>query len=269
MRCLGSLIHRRFVRHTKKVQNHHTHFFRNVPMLEVIRDQMARHRVGATVRIASIGCSTGPELYSLLWLIRSARPDLKIVAHGVDISAGVLEVARRGAYRLGVAEGQIGCFPAGRAEIEAEDLRHAQNVLEPAPDGAYQVRQWLREGVTWRTGDALDPELAKAIGPQDLVIANNFLGPLDEDVAEACLRNLARLVVPGGILVVDGVDFELKTRVIPSLRLSPVTDRIEEIHAADPSKAGWPWTRWGHEPFDRRRADRDLRYAAIFRAPLT
>ena len=39
---------------------------------------------------------------------------------------------------------------------------------------------------------------------------------MEDPLAEACLRNVARLVNPGGILVVDGVDLDLKARVMPA-----------------------------------------------------
>jgi chemotaxis methyl-accepting protein methylase len=34
---------------------------------------------GSTVRIAALGCSIGLEVYSILWILRRGRPDLKIV----------------------------------------------------------------------------------------------------------------------------------------------------------------------------------------------
>ena len=37
------------------------------------------------------------------------------------------------------------------------------------------IKPWLRDGVTWQVGDASDPNLITSLGPQDLVVANNFL----------------------------------------------------------------------------------------------
>ena len=45
-----------------------------------------------------------------------------------------------------------------------------------------------------------------------------------------------------------------------------MTELISEIHEGDPSlRKDWPFHYWGLEPFDRRRSDRDIRYASVFR----
>ncbi|MDQ8051128.1 hypothetical protein, partial [Luteibacter sp.] len=92
----------------------------------------------------------------------------------------------------------------------------------------------------------------------------NVLGPMEDAVAEACLENIMKLLVPGGTLVLDGIDLDLKSRVTQSLGLKPVTRYLEEIHTADPTKGDWPWTRWSHEPIDYERADWEYRYATVF-----
>lgn len=255
MRIAGAFIYDRYVRDTQRLQSQYTCFMRNVPQLEVLRDLLLEKDLGATVRIASIGCSTGAELYSALWVCRTARPDLHFVAQGLDICKPVLEIAQRAIYPP----------PAPAAEgVLCEAL---VGILEANPDGAFRVKDWLREGVSWRLGNATDPHLLDLLGPQEVVFACNFLGPMENDEAEACLRNFTRLVVPNGYLVLDGIDLDLKTRVVRSLKLAPVTARIEEVHHGDPTKRGWPWTRWSHEPFDKNRPDWAFRYSTIFVAP--
>ena len=49
-----------------------------------------------------------------------------------------------------------------------------------------------------------DPGLIKRLGPQDLVVANNFLCHLANERAEQCLRNLAQLISAGGYLFASG-----------------------------------------------------------------
>lgn len=126
-----------------------------------------------------------------------------------------------------------------------------------------QVKPWLREGITWRVGDASDPELVAALGPQDIVVANNFLCHMD---AQRCLRNFARLVAPGGYLFVAGVDLDLRTKVAVELGWKPVEELTAEIHEGDPSVRGdwWPWEWWALEPLDRKRRDWQMRYASVF-----
>ena len=40
------------------------------------------------MRIAVLGCSIGVEVYSILWILRRDRPDLKIVVAGCRYLAG-------------------------------------------------------------------------------------------------------------------------------------------------------------------------------------
>ena len=54
-----------------------TFFLRNRPLLHLMRRLAGQKPHGATLRIAVLGCSIGAEVYSILWTIRSARPDLK------------------------------------------------------------------------------------------------------------------------------------------------------------------------------------------------
>ena len=87
-----------------------------------------------------------------------------------------------------------------------------------------------------------------------------------------CLRNIARLVKPGGHLFVSGIDLDVRTRVARGMGWKPVTDLIRDIHEGDPSlRRGWPLEYWGLEPFCDDRSDWKIRYASVFQigeAPL-
>ncbi len=129
-----------------------------------------------------------------------------------------------------------------------------------------RIKPWLRDGVTWQVGDASDPDLITSLGPQDLVVANNFLCHMAAPSAEPCLRNLAQLVSPGGYLFVTGVDLDVRTKVALDLGWEPIPELRAEIHDGDPLvRSDWPWQWWGLEPLDRRRPDWETRYSAVFR----
>jgi hypothetical protein len=84
--------------------------------------------------------------------------------------------------------------------------------------------------------------------------------------AEHCLRNIARLVAPGGYLFVSGVDLDVRTKVARDLGWTPLEELREEIHAGDPGMKGfWPWHYAGVEPLDKARQDWEVRYCAAFR----
>ena len=177
--AIGRLIHRRVCRVQPRgggVGTNYTRFFRNPPQLELLRDLALEMPRGMPVKIAVLGCSTGAELYSAIWMIRTARPEQEVQALGIDISATCIQAAARGVYRLEAIE------VAGISETSHERLftRHGDTL---------SVQHWLREGVTWWVGDACSSDLAAHFGVQDIVVANNFLFHMSPERAEACLRN--------------------------------------------------------------------------------
>lgn len=258
-RSYGAFLHALVCRRANRRQYFGTSFLRNRPKLEQIRRLIARVEHGATLRIAILGCSIGAEVYSVLWTIRSARPDLDVRVHAADISREVLQVAERAVY-TSASSGLVGSSIFERLTPEES---HAMFDWD---GGTATVKPWLRAGISWHEADVSKPALIDALGPQDIVIACNFLCHMHPSPAEACLRNFVRLLRPGGYLFVLGVDLEVRSKVAAELGWEPVPDLIREIHDADPSVRGdWPWEWWGLEPLNERRGDWQLRYAVVYR----
>jgi len=251
---LNSLVKLRLPR----TQVHGTFFFRNRPELEMILALAQDKSKGSTLRIAVLACSNGAEVYSIIWTIRSARPDLKVMLHAVDISEEVLEIARAGLYSP-VANNLVNSSIFDRiTETELQGMFDPEN-------GNLTVKPWLKEGIKWEVGDAADPRLLELLGEQDIVVANKFLCHMQPKNAEKCLRTLARLVKPGGYLFVSGVDVEVRTKVALDLGWNSILDLIHEMHDGDSSvRHDWPWRYWGLEPFDWKRKDWSVRYASVF-----
>jgi len=236
-----------------------TLFLRNRPALELMRRLAAEKPPGSTMRIAVLGCSVGVEVYSILWTFRRARPDLTVVVEAVDISPEVLAIAEEGAYGPEISELVHESIFERLTEAELREMFDCEGA------GLRRVKPWLREGITWRLGDAGDPGLVEELGPQDLVVANNFLCHMDAPSAERCLRNFAQLASPDGYLCVSGVDLNVRTKVALDLGWEPVPELMAEIHDGDPLvRADWPWHWWGLEPLDRSRPDWPVRYASVF-----
>jgi chemotaxis methyl-accepting protein methylase len=251
--AIGRLVHWRVRRVQPRCVGSYTRFFRNLPQLELLRDVALEMPGGVPLKIASLGCSTGAELYSVVWMIRTARPEQEIQALGIDISRTCIETAARGVYPLQATE------VAGISETSYERLFTRQ-------EDTLRVQHWLREGVTWRVGDACSSDLAATFGLQDIVLANNFLFKMSPKPAEVCLRNIVRLVAPNGYLIVGGIDLEVRSRTVRQLGLIPVTARLEEIYTAEENMLkAWPLSYWGLEPMDRRRQDWPARYTTVFR----
>ena len=195
----------------------------------------------------------------MVWILRTARPDLEMVVHALDSSSEVLSVAENGIYGPQSSELVHSSIFERLTETEMKEMFEWEG-------NQARVKSWLREGIAWEIGNACDPRLVAVLGAQDLVVANNFLCHMEAPTAEGCLRNLARLVRDGGYVFVSGVDLDVRTKVALDLGWEPVLELMAEIHDGDLSvRDDWPWAWWSLEPLDRRRADWQTRYASAFR----
>jgi chemotaxis methyl-accepting protein methylase/mannose-6-phosphate isomerase-like protein (cupin superfamily) len=257
MRSYGNLLHSWARRYGFRAQATSTFFLRNRPQLELIKRLIERRAGEDPLRVAVLGCSTGVEAYSIAWRIRSARPDLKLTLHAVDISKRAVEFGKCGRYSL-VA-----------SQLTNTDIFERMNEKEMMElfdrDGdTVTVKSWIKEVINWRVGDVTESETINALGAQDIVTANNFLCHMPPLMAERCLRNIGRLVRPYGYLVVSGVDLDVRTKVASDLGWRPVQELLEEIHEGDSNKTFWPWHYVGLEPLNKKRSDWKHRYAAVF-----
>jgi SAM-dependent methyltransferase len=258
IRSYGTWLHTLVCLCSRRQQYFGTFFLRNRPALELMQRLCNQKTSNATVKIAVLGCSIGAEVYSILWVLRSVRPDLRIVLNAVDISREILTFAKGGVYD------SHSCAVAGSSIFERLTDYEKQEMFDWKGNEA-TVKQWFRTGINWELGDAASPELPNLLGIHDIVVASNFLCHMAPDDAEKCLCNMVRLVKPGGYLFVSGVDLDVRTKVALDLGWKPMLDLIAEVHDGDESvRADWPWCWWGLEPFDRRRADWQTRYAAFF-----
>lgn len=258
IRLYGECLHRLTQILGVRAQAFNTVFLRNRPELELIRRLVERSTKADTLRVAVLGCSTGAAAYSVAWTIRSARPDLKLILHAVDVSKEAVEIAKCGVYSLVASRltNTMVCERMTAAEMEEFFDRDGDIVT---------VKSWIKEGINWHVADVGEPELFDALGPQDVVVADNFLCHMDAPEAERCLRNIARLVVPHGYLFVSGIDLAIRTKVASDLGWRALQELLEEIHEADPSLRGkWPFNYAGLEPLNKKRRDWRIRYAAAF-----
>jgi chemotaxis methyl-accepting protein methylase/mannose-6-phosphate isomerase-like protein (cupin superfamily) len=261
VRSYFDVVHGLAQKHGARAQAPSTYFLRNRPQLELIRRLVERRSGTAPLRVAALGCSTGVETYSIAWTIRSARPDLKLVLRAADISRRAVEFGQRGKYSLVDPQLTDSNVFERMTETEMTDLFDRDGEV-------VTVKSWIKEGIEWGVDDVTKPETIARLGPQDIVIASNFLCHMPPPMAEECLRNIARLARPGGYLFVSGIDLDVRTKVADDLGWRPVQELLEEMHDGDPvMKTYWPWHYAGLEPLNRKRGDWQRRYAAAFQAP--
>lgn len=233
---LCRVIRRNHTRHAVNIQNYHTQFIRMPALLATFAELVRGYPRGEDVKIASLGWNIGAELYSALYLLRTARPDLRIACYAIDVSESAPSEAPNGVYSMEAPANGAGLYLSGRPALLDCDLATVESTLDRHSTSSICIRDWLRDNITWLASDTTNVDLVHQIGIQDIVITNDFIGSMDDDVAESCLRNVARLVSPGGILVLDEVDSDVKTRVLEPLHFIPVINRLSPIRRSDALK---------------------------------
>lgn len=160
--------------------------FRDAEVFETLRAAVVP-ALGArrgTLRVLSLGCSGGAELYSVAILLDEAglldRTDLA----GCDCRSDAVARARAGVF----ADGELADLDAG--------IR--SRYFERAPSG-WRVIERVRRRTTWRTADATREVPA---GPWDLVLCRNMTIYLLASVIQAMFCRIVHELAPEGFLVV-------------------------------------------------------------------
>ena len=114
-----------------------TFFLRNRPALELMRRLAEEKAEGSTLRLAVLACSIGAEVYSILWTIRSARPDLKVRVYAIDISRDILNFAKKGIYSPST------CGLVGSSIFERLTAHEMEQMFDLQGDET-SIKPWLR-----------------------------------------------------------------------------------------------------------------------------
>lgn len=192
-----------------------THFFREPEHFELIAQLHQRWLAAGQRRFRywSAAASSGEEPYTLaMCLLGRGMPaaDVRILA--TDISTAVLELAMIGVY----SETSVAEIPK---PLLAEYFRR-----DPAGAG-YLVGQALRKLVLFRHLNLAHPPF-RLHGPLDVILCRNVMIYFDQELRGRLVREFARLLKPGGCLIVShseslaGIDSGL-SMVRPSLYLKP------------------------------------------------
>ena len=179
-RAYGRRLHALVLTQSERRQSFGTFFLRNRPEMELMKRLLSQKAPGSKLDISVLACSKGAEVYSVQWAIRSARPDLRLNMHALDISQEILEFAERGIYSRTAPDDSMPSPKSGSKEIadvswntsrdqnapifERMTDEEVKAMFEVDGDQA-KVRPWLKEGIKWLRGDANDPELLRCSGP--------------------------------------------------------------------------------------------------------
>ena len=179
------------------ISTHFTSFFRepdHFALLEAeARGWLAEGRT--RVRIWSAASSTGEEPYSMAMTLLDvpglADVDWRILA--TDIAQATLEEARSGRY----PSARLATVPEPKRKRYLQALRGAPGDGGPL----HEVSPAVRERVVFQKLNLAAPPFPMR-GPMDVVFCRNVLIYFDQPTRERLVREVERLVVPGGLLCI-------------------------------------------------------------------
>ncbi|GLR14704.1 chemotaxis protein methyltransferase [Chitinimonas prasina] len=166
-----------------------TSFFRETHHFPVLLEHLKANRSVGTQHIWCSAASTGEEPWSLAITAAEAfdslRPPVKIIA--TDLDTSVLKIAQAGMYSADKVDKltpqQLGRFFNKRA------------------DGHYEIKAELREMMTFRRQNLIDP-LWSVRGPFDAMFCRNVMIYFDRATQLKILERFAPLLRPNGLLFV-------------------------------------------------------------------
>ena len=168
-----------------------THFMRTAPHFAALRQLIvpayrAAYERGKRLRIASLGCSTGEEPYSLAMVLMetlSTEEMADVEISGVDVNSHALTAARAGCYE----------------SFQLRDLTEQQRERWFTKQGdQWLIKPIVRSSVRFLQHNLLDPLPFAGL---DVIFCRNVLIYFPRPMVGACLREFHAALRPGGYLI--------------------------------------------------------------------
>jgi len=164
-----------------------TRFFREKEQLDTLFDSVLKGSF--TLDIASIGCSTGQEPYTLAMMMRRRGISGRVV--GMDINEGVLEKARTGIYR----------------KDEIKDIPEEYREYVILKNDYLEIDSGIKKWVEFRQVNLIEPRSFEPLRCKfDVVLCRNVLIYFNKKSKEVALTNLRDVLRHRGILVLSSTE---------------------------------------------------------------
>ena len=180
-----------------------TSFFRNRASFVFLRQWIAqewkpqRWKCQRPLRVLSMPCSTGEEPYSVtITLLEEGLTFDEFQVDAVDISARAIEKAQTGVYSP---------YAFRRQTYRSDDKYFTLGVPTGVSQGKritqrYYLADAVREKVSFRQGNVLDPTLLANQLPYDVIFCRNLLIYFDPAARDRTFSKLNQLLNPDGLL---------------------------------------------------------------------
>jgi chemotaxis protein methyltransferase CheR len=166
-----------------------TYFFRELPQLEVLVDEIIvpRVRAGRRPRVWSAACSTGEEPLTLAMLLADRGVLDQTYLLATDISDRALARARAGEHNTRALRSDF--TPAAARYIELDR-------------GRPRVDPRVSSFVNWKKLNLLDATGVAQLGAFDAILCRNVLIYFSEQTIERVVASLVSALEPSGVLLV-------------------------------------------------------------------
>jgi chemotaxis protein methyltransferase CheR len=178
------------------VTTNETSFFRNPPQLEAFKVIMQKNYLNGTpvngpLRMWSAACSTGEEPYTLaimmLEMMETTKRNIPFIIYGTDISAKVLEAARRG------------IFSAYSVRNTDESMKRKYFVEE---NNAFRLKDNVKKYVRIDFMNLAEASSYRQYRQMDVIFCRNVLIYFDEKMKKKVIDQLYESLKPRGFLTI-------------------------------------------------------------------
>jgi two-component system CheB/CheR fusion protein len=170
-----------------------TNFFRDSDAFAALENQvipklLAGKETGASIRVWSVGCSTGEEAYSIAILLQeridALKQHYKVQIFATDIDSNAVAAAR------------IGLYPASIA-ADVTPMRLARFFTAEPGATSYRINKSIRDLLIFSSQDVIkDPPFSKL----DLLVCRNLLIYIDAELQKKLISLFHYALNPGGFL---------------------------------------------------------------------
>ncbi|NPA42258.1 MAG: protein-glutamate O-methyltransferase CheR [Aquificae bacterium] len=164
-----------------------TRFFREKEQLDVLFDEALKGKL--SLNMASVGCSTGQEPYTLAMMM--AKRGISGKVFGMDINEEVLKKAREGVYKAS----------------ELKDIPEEYREYVVAEKDTLKIKEDIKNRVEFRQINLVDPATFKPFACSfDVVLCRNVLIYFDKTSKRVALTNLSGILKKEGLLVISSTE---------------------------------------------------------------
>jgi chemotaxis methyl-accepting protein methylase len=205
------------------------------------------------VTIYVFAASNGSEVYSLAAELLGAIPALEFEILGSDHQQNLIDKASCGIYSFD--------------EIYSHNFdRYRSECLFIKKDDGYHVRPEIKRRCVFRKIDMLSQDFSKSLPKADVILAQNVFCHMDPQDVRRAFANIMDCLKSNGLLVVCGMNLELRVELTKKYSLVPVRTKARAIHQEARQHIPEKWWQyyWGIEPYRIFCTEKTRRYSTIF-----